>query len=375
MIYDQKIKTVMKTAFSKVSLLLVVSFVVFSLQNAWASEKISRKVQKNFPIRSNGQLHINNQFGNVHVSAWDKKEVGMEITITVEGKSKEAMEKRLDNINLIFETQPDRVSVVTEIEKMNNSWIPFKFKYNDRLKFRIDYRINVPPSVYLDLSNKFGNIEVDKTHVASKIRCGFGQIDLGEFYGEGHDISLEFCKNSTIDYFENGKIRAEYSNLELREAKKLQWRSDFSKVSIQHVDELDYGLDYGRMTVEDIHTVEGSSDFATIRLGSIHKAAELKADFGSIRIKQLAQTMTNCRLETDFTRVQIGIAPDSNFSFTIDLESSGFTTDLALQYQQKIIDANEKYYSGSYGNPTEQMLSIQAEHGNVKLLSANNPSK
>ena len=361
----------MKTLYTKTALLWILGFIFASPLPVWsAPEKITKKVEKLYPISSDGRLEIDNQYGNINLVPWDRNEVSIEVSITVEGRNAKDIEKRLEKIDLAFESEPDRVRVETLIGEFKSSWFSISINFNpkERLKFRVDYLVKAPPSLHLDLKNKFGNIALEHTYAPAKIHCEFGQIQLGELHGSGHDIRIEFSKNSSIDFMEKGKIRAEYSSLDINRAHDLDWGSDFSKLELEKVDELIYTADYGRLAVGKVDRIEGSSDFANIRIGNLNQTGDLSADFGSIHIRKLAAPMQSCRLETEFTRIRLGIAPESSFSFRIDLEHASLDTDLNLDYQKKIQDHSERFFSGTFGASPLGKLTIEAEHGNVKLI-------
>lgn len=364
----------MKTRYTKTALIWIFGFIFLSPLPLWsAPEKITKKVQKLYPISSDGRLEIDNHYGDINLVPWDRNEVSLEITITVEGRNANDIEKRLEKIDLVFESEPNRVRVETLIGDFKNSWFSFSINFNpkERLKFRVDYLVKAPTSLHLDLKNKFGNIALEQTFAPANIHCEFGQIQLGELHGDGYNIRLEFSKNSSIDFMKSGKIRAEYSSLDINRVHQLDWGSDFSKLELENADELIYTADYGRVAIGNVDRIEGSSDFANIRIGSLNQVGDLTADFGSVHIRNIAAQMESCKLRTEFSRIRLGISPESSFSFRIDLEHAGLETDLDLNYLKDIKDHSERFYSGTFGASPQGKLSIEAEHGNVKLMPSN----
>lgn len=366
----------MKTLYFKplVALLYGVFFLLGAVPLWGAVEKVNRKIEKNYPIRPDAELVIKNQFGNINISNWDKNEVGLEINISVEGKNTEALERRLDKINLVFESSSDRVSVETQIEQAKRKWFEINFSLSpkEKVKFRVDYLVKVPKTVHLNIRNKFGNIELDTTEAPAKIRCSFGQIHLGELRGGNHYISLDFSKNSSIEYMDNGKIEADYSSLDLNRVGQLKWNADFSKVEIQRAQTIDYSADYGRIAVETANRINGSSDFTTLRIGKVQEQFRMSGDFGSLHIRSLEALSENSSIETEFTKVRIGVSPKASFHFEIETEASGFESEIDLNYQKKIQESRKKYFSGTYGDQPQAQLTIETEYGSIKFVPSSN---
>ncbi len=103
----------MKTVFYNPKGFLM-AFIVFGLSIMHAQE-LQRSINKNFPLKAGGKLHIENSYGTVKLNSWDKNEVAIEVTISVKGGTSERAEELLEDIDILFNTSTDEVRAITQL--------------------------------------------------------------------------------------------------------------------------------------------------------------------------------------------------------------------------------------------------------------------
>ena len=91
----------MRTVFFKPYHLFVLCFLLsFPTLKA---QNLERNITKNFSLTPNGEIIIDNAYGNVKLNSWDKDEVLIEVTIKVKSKNQERAEEALEDINVSFD--------------------------------------------------------------------------------------------------------------------------------------------------------------------------------------------------------------------------------------------------------------------------------
>ncbi|MCB0372033.1 MAG: hypothetical protein KDD31_03365, partial [Muricauda sp.] len=63
--------------------ILWMALVLFSVYVGTAQERVSKNVEKTFPLTNAGELQLENKYGNVTLKGWEQNKVVVNITVTV----------------------------------------------------------------------------------------------------------------------------------------------------------------------------------------------------------------------------------------------------------------------------------------------------
>ena len=339
------------------------------LKGRYTKEK---KISKTFTVNSDALLKINNSYGNVDVISWDQNKITIEVTVKTNGNDEEKVIKKLDEIDVKFEASSDMVSARTEIEENRSSWWSSWTSGNNNVNMEINYKIKVPITNRVDLSNDYGGISIDRIKGQAKISCDYGHLDLGELLADNNMLSFDYTNNSNIAYMKSGKIRADYSSFTLDKAEKIVLNADYTKSNFGTVNDLRYNCDYGSVTADNTGTIEGSSNYLSVKLGKLSGNVDLNMDYGSLRIDELTASAGNVRINTEYAGVKIGYNADYKFNFVIKLDYAGLKGEDDFEITKRIIETSDKYYEGYYGSPSaKNTLTISSEYGGVSFNKVN----
>src|SRR6056300_141937 len=104
--------------------LLILSLIVPSIiyandfEGRYTREK---KLSKSYNVNSDAKLQVENKYGNIEISPWDRDEISIEVVIRVTGNSESKVEDKLDDIDIEFSGNKSLVYAKTHIES-SNSW-------------------------------------------------------------------------------------------------------------------------------------------------------------------------------------------------------------------------------------------------------------
>ena len=322
-----------------------------------------KKIKKSFEVNTNALLKVNNSYGNIVISSWDQNRVEIEVMIKTNGNSEEKVKQKLDEIDVEFEAGKSMVSAKTTFGK--KKW-GFSSR-NNSTSMEINYTIKLPKNNRVDLSNDYGGIQIDKINGNSRISCDYGKLDIGELNGNDNQLSFDYTTKSSIGYMKNGNINADYSGFVLEKAGNLNLNADYTSSEINNVSHLEYTCDYGSINVGNAGDIRGNGDYLSTKLGTIHGNLDITADYGSVKIEQLAADAGNVNIRTEYTGLKIGFHPDYHFSFEAKLEYAGFKGEDDFDYDIKRQEGSSKYYKGTYGNSPSRKVYISSEYGGVTL--------
>lgn len=359
----------MKQNFYKPTLLLwlCLPFMAAANTGIFSREKVERTIHKTFEVNPDALLDIDNSFGDVNIVTWDQNQITIDIKITVSGRSQKKITERLETISIQFQNNPNRVSAYTQIEEQ---WQWSWFGSYQQADFKIDYDIKMPSSNALEISNDYGIIILDQIDGDTAISCDYGKVILGELRGNQNILSFDYTANSSIDYVKNAIINADYSGFELGVAEKLELNADYTNSKIEKVGDLNFNTDYGKLTVNKARKVMGNGDYITLRFGAVSELMEVETDYGTIRVNHIQPSAQKIQIDSDYTTIRLGVSPQWDFDFNIDLEYAGFQSELPLTYRKEIRDDSDRFFEGYHSNPSStHTLVIKADYGSLKILT------
>ena len=288
-----------------------------------------------------------------------------DIKITVKGNDLDDVEDRLEKIKVEFENSSSLVTARTMIGNNSNSW---KFwKKSKNISYKIDYTVKMPVTNNAKLNNDYGGISLDELEGTADISCDYGKVTIGDLKGNNSSISLDYCSSSTIDSMKDGDVSIDYSKLTIDSATDLDLSTDYSTARIKKANDISFSADYGGVEIEEAATVNGSGDYTGLKFGTITKKLKISSDYGSIRVKNLANGFESVYINSEYAGVKIGIEPGTNFKFYIDLQYAGFKRSKDnVEMYKSIVKNSKKYYEGVYGkgNP-DATVTIKSEYGSV----------
>ncbi|MCA0131637.1 hypothetical protein [Winogradskyella alexanderae] len=323
-----------------------------------------KQIKKSFNVNANSTLKINNSYGNIDIVTWDENRIEFDIIIKVTGNNPDKVEDRLEDIDVKFSTSSGWVAAETQFGKKSKSW--WNWGNNNRLKVEVNYRVKVPITNNVILDNDYGSINVDKLEGRATINCDYGKVTTQELMAKDNVLNFDYTNNSYFEYINGGKITADYSSFTVGKTKNLELNADYTKSIIEISENIKYNCDYGSLKVDNVNNIEGNADYLTLRLGNVFKNADLKADYGAIKIDRLASNANNVNINTEFVGVTIGYDPGYSFDFDIDLEYASLKGDEEFNFTNKKIDGSEKYFSGYSGKDNSgNLINIEAEYGSI----------
>ncbi len=327
----------------------------------------SKVIKKEYTVNTNAKVALNNRYGNLNITTWDKNRVEIEVTITVKGDDLEALEDKLSSIRIAFNANASLVDVETIIGDKKNSWSWWK-KSKD-INYKINYVVKMPATNSIDLNNDYGNIYLDKIYGKADIKCDYGKISIGELLAKNNTINLDYCATSTINYMKSGDLNIDYSKLNVDRSENLRVNADYSTIKLEKTGSANFNSDYGAIAVDDADEITINADYVSMRIGIIRKNLNIDTEYGSVSIKKIANGFENIFINAQYTGVRIGVAEDAVFNFELDLEYAGFKRDNdKIEFFKSISKSTKKYYEGKYGKGnTSSTLKIKSQFGGVSI--------
>jgi hypothetical protein len=346
--------------------LLIPTVVLAGNYKNWSGKHTKEKtIKKDFTVSSDATLKVDNSFGNIDIITYEGSVISIEVRIQTNGNDLEKVQDKIDEITVEFNASSSLVQAKTLFSKnKSNSW--WNWGKNNNVNMSINYLIKLPITNNIDLNNDYGSITVDKLEGRAEISCDYGKITTKELMADNNDLKFDYTNNCYFEYIKSGKINADYSKYSVGKTKSLDITADYTTSEIEIAEDITYNCDYGSLKINNANNLDGNGNYLTLRLGTMYQNVNVKADYGSIKIENMAANAHNIDIEADYCGITIGYDAAYAFNFDIDLEYASLRDADDFQFTKKRIESSEKYYQGYYGNSNSgNLVRIKTDYGSV----------
>jgi hypothetical protein len=343
---------------------------LFLLTFSLTAQEVTKEFHKEYKATSATTLEINNRYGDVSVESWDKDQVVIDVKITVELPDRSRAEKLLSYIDIQFAEGDNRITAKTVIDDKFN----FSGWGSGSRKFSIDYIIKMPVTAGLDLTNKYGNSEIDELRGPVNLDIKYGDISADKLT-RGNEkplnrLSLSYGKGS-IDEAGWMDIYVRYCNsLEISKSKALLVDSKYSKLRIGETSSIVGENKYDNIVIDKINNLVITGGYSTIEVGEIAKKLNFQGSYGSFSVDKIPAGFESIDVDVNYMGVRLGI--DEGASYNLDAHSSygsiKFNQD-NFKNQKHIVENNSTTLTGVVGKESAPTATVKvdASYGQIKL--------
>lgn len=287
----------------------------------------TKSFDKTYKVGKNDVLAIENKFGKVHVNTWNKNEIRVKVDIIGRASSESKAQEILDNINIADSKSGNRLSVKTEMGKMNNSG-------NSKKSFEINYTIYMPDDNEIAIKNSFGDVYLPDFKGKTDLDIRYGSLKAQRMTNAGNIVKLAFS-NGNCSHINKGDITISYSDFNLGSA----------------------------------NGVQGSSKFSEFKIGELADVLELDLKYGSLRVDNISKGMQRIELSSGFSPVSLNFDDNTAFNFDVNVQFGDFNVNKNLVNITSLEKSHTSAeYKGKFGTaaPTGS-VNIRSKYGDVKF--------
>lgn len=345
----------MKTPF-KFLLLLVCA--VSPLARAAGNDDDVRKektVSKTFSVNPDATLDVTNRYGSVYVTTTDEAVISIKAVVKVSGKNPDAVEKRLNGIDIELEGSRSLVSARTKISGNGG-----------RTSIEINYTISIPRKGNIKINNQYGPVLLDRIAGDASLNLQYGRLTAAALEGDTA-LNMQYCNGSQVTSLRAGTVNIQYSDLTVAKARTITANSDYSDLRVDDVDNLSVKMDYGSLKVKSAATVVVNGNYFGMDLGTLEKSLTARGNYDSFKIGNILPGAGNVTISGDYTNVEVGHDANYAFDFDIKLNYVDFRPPSGWQYKSRRETHSSTSYQGTYKTPGANRLTIDLNYGSLKV--------
>ena len=296
--------------------------------------EIKRTVSRQFQISQGAKLEIDNKYGNIVLNLWNRDEIDFSIEITGKGNNEESAQEMADRVSIDFNQSGNSVSAQTV-------FAPMRSRSCNNCGTSVHYTVNIPANLYLDLTNKYGNIYLEEATMPFRTDQKYGNLKVGSLLSDDNRINLKY---GDIALHETKKLilNAAYSKLTIRKAAVLELTTAYSSLKSDEIGTWRLSSKYDNFTVGKVGSLSCSSAYSNFQLGYLETACSItEIRYGKVRIEKIAPDFSSIDISAAYTTVRLGIDEQSSFKANLSTRYGNIQTgNLVLQ---DVRLGNEKY--------------------------------
>lgn len=348
----------MKTILKIIPILVLIF--ILAPGDARAHDDYTKVIKKEYTVNPDAQVILENKFGQIRCNNWDKNLVSIEIRITVTASSQESANRLLGLIDIISSGTPTQVEARTIFGKES---------FSGNSKVNVDYMVNIPATVNLNLTNKFGDVFLNDLSGKGNLTIAYGNMEVNKLLNADNLIDIKFGKG-TLQYITGAVVTMKYSEMKVEYAGSLFIDSKFSDFKGNKILSLAIGFEGGKIDIENSSAITGKSKFSDLSISHLDKKFDLDIQYGDCEVSQISSDFTLVNIRNKYGDVKINIPASA--SYTLDAEMKfcdlNFPEDQA-NLTQKISTNTSKSFIATVGkkpNPEAKVI-VRSEFGNVSL--------
>jgi|AntRauTorckE5430_2_1112549.scaffolds.fasta_scaffold01670_2 hypothetical protein len=356
--------------------------VVIMSSSTLSAKDYTKEILRNFKVNADAKFVVDNNKGNISITTWDKNTIKIEVEIIVKAKDATQAEEFFKQIKIDFEKNSGYVKATTSKEKETQSWRDWIWGSTQNMNWNVHYKIIMPKTNTLSVSNKFGDVYVSSLKGDASINVKYGNFKLSNFdnlrcdlaYGEG---TISEVKNLIID-IKYGDIRlrnaknidiiSKYSEIDIDEASEIRSNSKYDDFEIGTVTDLNSTGRYDDFQIGKVGTINAAGKHSDFKIESILKSGDFNLEYGEVIIDNLAVSVEKIKLIGQYTEFIID-TEGGTFNLVVDGDATDIETPANMNTTSEERDNNVLKLKGKVGTGSSNtLIEVRTKYGSLKII-------
>jgi len=345
-----------------------------------AKKEFTKTIKEEFDISANGKVGIANKYGEVNINTWDRNQVKVEVTITVNARNESRAQEVFDLIDIDFSNGRDYVNAETSIGS-NKGWN--WWGSSNKHDYTIDYEVYMPNTNNLKLSNKYGNSYIADIGGEAHITIKYGNVRM-EKIENVLNLHLGYG-NGTIIECEDVNVGVSYGKVRLKEANDVDVESKYSKVFIDkgqniktltkydtyeigHIKNFRNQGKYDDIEILAAETVRASSKYSDFKVDELVHSADFDLQYGSAAIESLHKDFSEVQMIGRYTEYKVRVEGGANYKLDAVTKYAGlrYPDGMNVVYEKEKGSSHEvEGYMGEKG--AGRVIKARLDYGGIKV--------
>lgn len=267
----------------------------------------TRTIERSWSVQPGVLVSVNNKYGAVVVTLWEKDSVKLSVTRKVTEKSEDRLKKTTDNIEVLFRDNQRAISAETVIENrpgglFQNLMEAGNFTASSP-RTQIDYHIWLPREADLSIINKYGDVIVPSLDGALKIDLSNGNFQAGDLRGSS-DLTLAFGQ-AQVRSIKNGKVALNFVHFMCEQSERLTLHGRSSTIQITQGKYLKLSSRRDQVTLGRLERLDADTYFSVLNASLVNQIANIKMTYGRLERLNMGAQFASCNIVAQTCDLQL----------------------------------------------------------------------
>ncbi len=355
----------MKTQkFKIISLIPFLSLLLMPI--AWAQDEVTKEFHESYSADNNTKLVIENKYGNIDIKDWDQNQVKIDVIVKVKHSNSEKADKILSYIDVAFSESGNEIKAVTNFDDK------FSDLRNNNTEISVDYTIQMPANINIDISNKYGNVFISEVTGHAVVNVKYGNLQANKiFHGNEKplsEVNLKYTEASSIEEANWLKVNMKYAHLSIGKVKALVLVSGYSEINVEEASSIVSEASYDGYRLGKLDNFVTTMKYSNVKIEQISDELSCETKYSDFKVDYIPAGFESVKIDNKYGSFKIGI--DEDASYKLDGEAHY----AKISYHEtgrvsRITENNSMSVSGIVGNDpnTKSFVKISTSYGSVQL--------
>jgi hypothetical protein len=251
---------------------------------------------KTYKAKPGINVEINNKYGSVIVSTWNRDSVKIEVTRKIYEKSRDRLNTMRDNIDVDYKVLANSISVETIFGSKHSTLVRdireiANLSASDS-RSRIDYKIFLPANANIKIVNKYGNIVLPSMNGKVEIDLSNGDFQTRDQNGDVN-LTLAFGK-ALLGNLKKGVVSLNFVDFSGQDMEKVSLEGRSSEIRINSVENLELNSRRDKVEITKVGSVVADTYFSNLNFLKVDNSASLKMTYGELTYLELSAGFQQC---------------------------------------------------------------------------------
>ncbi len=302
----------------------------------WMASQIyeeTSKLSHSYKATRTTMVDINNKYGSVIVSVWEKDSVKIEITRKISEKNRDRFEKIRDNIDFKFTDLPNYVGATTLLGEKHATIIQNVKEATNYLSAsesgtEINYKVYLPGYITLKIVNKYGDIALPDLSGVITVDLSNGNFQSRNLSGVVN-LNLAFG-DAQIKQIKQGTVALNYQNINISQADKITINTKSSNLMMDKVTQCTLNSRRDVITFNWCQELTADCYFTKLSVNQLTSTGQVKMTYGEMTKLVLSREFKRFEMVGQSCDVQLSINQPQAYNAQIKATSSTYTLPAGL---------------------------------------------
>lgn len=331
----------------------------------------TKEIKKNFTVTPATRLEIVNKYGNVDIVNRNDAAISIEVLVKVDIREQQRAEDLLGMVDITISQEGDLIKAVTDIGEDFGKY--FRGVHTDNGGLEINYKISMPKTVPVNLSNKYGNVFIDELVSTSVIDVKYGKLTANKILHDSKEpltkVYLSYS-NGTIQESRWIELDIKYSKINITDSKALAVLSKYSKVFVTTASSIVSESKYDSYEIGTVSNFITTASYGHFTINTLSGKLQVESKYSDVLIDRITASFEGIKVNNSYGTYKLGIDPDASYKL------NGYAKYCSINYPEdkarvsRFNENNEMKVEGVIGNAQQAKadVSINSHYGNIRLV-------